>query len=326
VSVLARRPLSAAWAIGGLVAAALLAVPFLGIGNYSLEILNSAAIAIIFAISLNLLYGYCGQISFGHAGFYAIGGYAFALLQPQVGLIPGLLASLLFGATISALIGLPLLRLRGHYLALGTLAFGIAVQVLALQWVDLTGGPWGISIDPPHLFGARLSRNYYYVVLAATVIAFVLSVNLVRSRYGRALQIIREDEAVARSLGVNTVLTKLSVFALSGALAALAGALYAGQNLFVTPALYGLSLSISPVVMVVLGGSGTPLGPVVGAIALTLLPEALHQFQEYHVLIYGLVLLFVLRFMPHGIVGLAQKAFSKRWRQAQEGPHAHPAH
>ncbi len=299
------------WTLIGL---ALLGVPFLKIGNYPIEVMNSAAISIIFAISLNLVYGYCGQISFGHAGFYAIGGYAFALVQPYTGLIPGLLVAILFGALIAGLIGLPLLRLRGHYLALGTLAFGIAIQVLALQWVDLTGGPWGISVDPARLFGIRLSRNYYYVVWFATAIAFVLSVNLVRSRYGRALQIIREDEAVAQALGVNTVLTKLAIFALSGALAALAGALYAQQNLFVTPALFGLGLSISPVVMVVLGGSGTPLGPVVGAIILTLLPEALHRFQEYHVLVYGFILLIVLRFMPQGIVGLISSA-SSSWRK-----------
>lgn len=311
------------WSVWGIISLVLLAVPFLRIGNYPLEIINSAGIAIIFAISLNLVYGYCGQISFGHAGFYAIGGYAFALLQPHVGFIPGLLLAIMFGALSAALIGLPLLRLRGHYLALGTLAFGIAVQVLALQWVDLTGGPWGISVDPPRLFGGRLRSNFYYTVLVATAIGFVLSVNLVRSRYGRALQIIREDEAVAGALGVNTVLTKLTIFALSGALAALAGALYAAQNLFVTPALFGLGLSISPVVMVVLGGSGTPMGPVVGAILLTLLPEALHKFQEYHVLVYGVVLLLVLRFMPQGIVGLVKSALSRSPR-TREGKHAHP--
>jgi branched-chain amino acid transport system permease protein len=298
------------WAV---IAAALLAVPFLKVGNYPLEVMNSAAIGIIFAISLNLVYGYCGQISFGHAGFYAIGGYAFALVQPLTGLIPGLLVVLLVGAAASALIGLPLLRLRGHYLALGTLAFGIAVQVLALQWTDVTGGPWGISIDPARLFGVRLSRNYYYVVLFAAAASFVLSVNLVRSRHGRAFQIIREDEAVAQALGVNTVLTKLAIFSISGALAALAGALYAGQNLFVTPAIFSLGLSISPVVMVVLGGSGTPLGPVIGAIILTLLPEALHRFQEYHVLVYGFILLLVLRFLPQGIMGLISNA-SPIWR------------
>src|ERR1700733_1116753 len=303
------------------VALALLGVPFLPVGKYPIEVMNSIAIAIIFAISLNLIYGYCGQISFGHAGFYAIGCYAFALLQPYTGLIAGLLLALLSGAFTSGLIGLPLLRLRGYYLALGTLAFGITVQVLAVQWVDLTGGPWGISIDPARLFGVRLNRNYYYVVLFATAIALLLSTNLVRSRYGRALQIIREDEAVAEALGVGTVRTKLAIFILSGALAALAGALYAAQNLFVTPALFDLSLSISPVVMVVLGGSGTPLGPVVGAIVITLLPEVLHRFQEYHVLVYGFILLLVLRFMPQGIIGLINDA-ARTWRKGRGNANA----
>lgn len=304
---------------------ALAVLPLFRIPNFVLQIVVSLGIAIIFATAMNLLYGYCGQISFGHAGFYAVGSYAVALFAPVTGFWLAFGLGPLCAAVVAACLGIPLLRLRGHYLALGTLAFGIAVQVLALQWIDVTGGPWGVSVDRPSFFGASLGRNYYYIVLACAAIIVWLSSQLVRSRFGRAMLIIHEDEAVANSLGINVVLVKVVIFGVSGALAGLAGGLYAGQNEYVTPALFDVRLSISAVVMVVLGGPGTRSGPVIGAVILTFLPELLHGLQEYHAIIYGMLLLLVLRFMPRGIAGLMRRAESRGAKPSPEPSDAHPA-
>lgn len=301
-----RRTASIAIQLG--IVAVLAALPFLGVPNFVIQLAGSAGIAMIFALGLNLLFGYCGQISFGHAGFYAVGAYAVAILAPMHGYIPALILAPVVGMAVAMLIGFPLLRLRGHYLALGTLAFGIAVEFLALQGGDFTGGPWGLSIDRPQLFGAGMSASgFYLLILACTVLAFYFSRNLVDSRIGRAMQTIHEDEALAMAVGVNTVFFKVAVFGVSGAFAALAGGLYAGLNFYITPDLFDIRLSIGVVVMIVLGGVGTPMGPVIGAVLLTFLPELLHGFQEYAAVIYGLILLLVLRFMPGGIVGLARR-------------------
>lgn len=288
--------------------AVLVALPFAGLPTFIVQVASSAGIAVIFALGLNLLFGYCGQISFGHAGFYAVGAYAVAMAAPALGYVPSLFFALVVGMVVAMLIGFPLLRLRGHYLALGTLAFGITIEFLVLQGGDVTGGPWGMSIDRPRLFDVRMTATgFYLLILACTVTAYYFSRNLVNSRIGRAMQTIREDEALAMSVGVNTVLFKVAVFGVSGAFAALAGGLYAGLNLYITPELFDIRLSIGVVVMIVLGGAGTPMGPVIGAILLTFLPELLHGFQEYAAMIYGLILLLVLRFMPGGLVGLARR-------------------
>lgn len=288
--------------------AVLAALPFAGLPTFVVQVASSAGIAVIFALGLNLLFGYCGQISFGHAGFYAIGAYAVAMAAPAVGYVPSLFFALIVGMVVAMLIGFPLLRLRGHYLALGTLAFGITIEFLVLQGGDVTGGPWGMSIDRPRLFDVRMTTTgFYLLILACTVTAYYFSRNLVNSRIGRAMQTIREDEALAMSVGVDTVFFKVAVFGVSGAFAALAGGLYAGLNLYITPELFDIRLSIGVVVMIVLGGAGTPMGPVIGAVLLTFLPELLHGFQEYAAMIYGLILLLVLRFMPGGLVGLARR-------------------
>ena len=302
----ARRTASIAIQLGLVVI--LTALPFLGVPTFIVQLAGSAGIAVIFALGLNLLFGYCGQISFGHAGFYAVGAYAVAILAPMLGYIPALFLALVLGMAVAMLVGFPLLRLRGHYLALGTLAFGIAVEFLALQGGDFTGGPWGLSVDRPQLFGSGMTASaFYLLILACTVIAFYFAKNLVNSRIGRAMQTIHEDEALAMAVGVNTVFFKVAVFGVSGAFAALAGGLYAGLNLYITPDLFDIRLSIGVVVMIVLGGAGTPMGPVIGAVLLTFLPELLHGFHEYAAIIYGLILLLVLRFMPGGIVGLARR-------------------
>jgi branched-chain amino acid transport system permease protein len=187
---------------------------------------------------------------------------------------------------------------------LGTLAFGATVQVLALQWVDLTGGPNGLSVDRPSFFEMKLAgRHFYYVVIACTALVVWLSYLLVKGRLDRAMLIIKEDEDVAKSLGINVILIKVAIFSASGALAGLAGALYAAQNGYVTPSLFDIQLSLAAVIAVVLGGAGTPFGPIVGAALLTILPEFLHGFEEYSAIVYGTILLMVLRFMPRGILG-----------------------
>ncbi len=274
----------------------------------------SAGLHVILAVGLNLLMGYAGQISLGHAAFFGMGAYASAILTTRFGW-PSLLAlaaGLVATGAIAWLLARPILRLRGHYLAMATLGFGIIVHVIMVQATRWTGGPDGLAGIPPlNLFGWSVEGDlqWYGVIMAAMLLALWLALNLVDSQAGRALRAVHGSEFAAQMMGVDTGRAKTQVFVVSALFAAFAGSLFAHQQAFVSPDLFNLTISVELVTMVVLGGMASTFGAACGAIALTLLQQGLVVFEDYEMLIHGALLMAVMIFLPQGLfVGLSQGA------------------
>lgn len=288
-------------------------LPILFPDNYFVTVVGIAAgLHVILAVGLNLSMGYAGQISLGHAAFFGMGAYASAILTTRFGW-PGLLAmlaGLLATGTIAWLLARPILRLRGHYLAMATLGFGIIIHVIMVQATDWTGGPDGLGEIPPlNLLGWTVENDqqWYWVIAAAMLLAIWLSLNMVDSRIGRALRALRGSEFAAQMMGIDTARAKTQVFVVSALFAAFAGSLFAHQQAFVSPDSFSLMISVELVTMVVLGGMASTFGAVCGAIALTLLHEGLVVFEDYEMLIHGALLMAVMIFLPQGLfVGLSQ--------------------
>jgi branched-chain amino acid transport system permease protein len=289
-----------------LVALAALALPRVMRADYTLHLVAIIGINTIIVLGLNLLMGYAGQVSLGQAAFVGIGAYASAILTVKVGLSPwvALPAGVTLSALTAAIVGVPLLRLRGHYLAMGTLGFGMIVQIVLVQWEKLTAGTVGIMSIPP-LSAAGISFDsaprMYYLVAACVVLAIALASNIIDSRVGRAMRAVHGSEVAAETSGVDTSRYKLQVFILSGAMAGLAGSLYAHHTSYVHPDSFGFAYSIQLVVMAVLGGMSSIWGAVFGAGAVTIIAEQLRQFQEFSTILFGGVLMLIMIFMPAGI-------------------------
>ncbi|MCB1776232.1 MAG: branched-chain amino acid ABC transporter permease [Candidatus Competibacteraceae bacterium] len=316
-------------------AVAVILLPILFPDNYFVTVVGIAAgLHVILAVGLNLLMGYAGQISLGHAAFFGMGGYASAILTTRWEW-PGwlaMLAGLLVAGTIAWLLARPILRLRGHYLAMATLGFGVIIHVLMVQATEWTGGPDGLGNIPPlNLLGWTVDsdRQWYWVIAVAMLLVIGLSLNLVDSRIGRALRAVRSAELAAQMMGIDTARAKTQVFVVSALFAAFAGSLFAHQQAFVSPDSFSLMISVELVTMVVLGGMASTFGAACGAIALTLLHEGLVVFEDYEMLIHGALLMAVMIFLPQGLfVGLTQ-GVHRGWtwiasRRGAKEPH-HPA-
>ncbi|MGP8051638.1 MAG: branched-chain amino acid ABC transporter permease [Desulfobaccales bacterium] len=279
-----------------------------GLDNeYYFTLLNFVGIHTLLVVGLNLLLGYAGQISLGHAAFFGLGAYTSGILTATCGVNPwlALLAGLVVSGSAAFLIGVPALKLRGYYLAMATLGFGIIVSIILNQAQALTGGPSGLSGIPPlTLAGLPLNtaRRLYPLIWLAVGVILALSANLVDSRAGRALRALHDSEAAAASLGVNTARLKLKIFILSALYASLAGSLYAHSLNFIAPASFGFMFSIKLVAMVVLGGMASIWGSLLGAGVLTVLPEVLAVFHDFEVVIFGAILMVVMIFLPRGLV------------------------
>jgi branched-chain amino acid transport system permease protein len=292
-----------------LLAAVLAALPLIFPGNYYVIVVGaSAGLFAILAVGLNLLMGYAGQISLGHAAFFGLGAYASAILTSRHGWNPWLAlgAGLVVTGLIAYLIARPVLRLKGHYLAMATLGFGIIVHILLVQTGGLTGGPDGIGGIPPlSLFGWAIDTDerWYGVIAAALLLVVLLALNLMDSRTGRALRALHGSEVAAGLMGIDTAAAKTSVFVLAALTAGLAGSLFAHQQAFVSPDSFNFFVSIELVTMVVLGGMASTYGAILGALILTFLPELLVVFEDYEVLIFGAILMLIMIFLPQGIVG-----------------------
>ena len=298
-----------------LFAALVALLPVLFPDNYFVIVIGaSAGLHVILAVGLNLLMGYAGQISLGHAAFFGMGAYASAILTTRFGW-PSLLAlaaGLVATGAIAWLLARPILRLRGHYLAMATLGFGIIVHVIMVQATRWTGGPDGLAGIPPlNLFGWSVEGDlqWYGVIMAAMLLALWLALNLVDSQAGRALRAVHGSEFAAQMMGVDTGRAKTQVFVVSALFAAFAGSLFAHQQAFVSPDSFNLTISVELVTMVVLGGMASTFGAACGAIALTLLHQGLVVFEDYEMLIHGALLMAVMIFLPQGLfVGLSQGA------------------
>lgn len=280
-----------------------------------------AALVFIFALAvvgLNLLMGFTGQVSLGHAGFLGIGSYAVAIGPPHLGLPMWL--SLFGGAVLSAIVafavGRPILRLKGHYLAVATLGFGLLVAIVLTNEARWTGGPDGMTVERLVLFGwsVRGSETWYWIAAVAFLIGATLAFNLVDSPTGRALRAIHDSEVAARVLGVDVAKKKLAVFVVSAVYASFAGSLLALLNGHVTPDVSGFLRSIELVAMVVLGGMGSILGSLVGAALLVVLPQVLTVLHEYEHMVLGLIIMSFMIFLRDGIVPSLATAL-QRWRR-----------
>ena len=274
---------------------------------YILHLAILAGIYVILALSLNLIIGYAGQVSLGHAAFYGIGAYISTLsaLNWHFPYLLAALAAMFFTGVCGLALGLPTLRLKEDYLAIVTLGFGVIID-LVMRNLEITGGPDGIvGIPSPVILGFSFRQPIPYFLLVCLGVAFTLLFTylLVNSYHGRALRAIRDHETTAQVMGINSPAYKVAIFALAAALAGLAGSLFAHYIKHINYESFGLHSSILILCMVVLGGMGSILGSVVGAIILTVLPETLRQFHAYQDLIYGGLLVALLVLRPQGLLG-----------------------
>jgi branched-chain amino acid transport system permease protein len=296
----------------GAVAALVGLIPWVAPSEYYLTVLIVAAFHVILTVGLNLLMGYAGQVSLGHAAFYGLAAYTSGVLTVTYRwpVLLGMGAGVACAVLVAALIAVPTLRLRGHYLAMGTLGFGLIVYIVLNEATAVTGGPSGLTNIPRlSLFGHTVASDleFYYVVWGVALFLFILAQNLVRSRLGRALRAIHTSEAAAGILGVDTARYKAGVFILSAGYAAVAGTLYAHYVTFVSPGSFSFHTSVQLVTMVVLGGMGSLWGAGAGAIFLTLLPEVLRVLEDYDILVYGGILILCMMFLPGGLAEGGQR-------------------
>ena len=286
-----------------------LTAPFWIANPYYLHVLIMAGIFAVLALSLNLLLGYTGQLSLGHAAFFGIGAYASALTTLKLGRSAweGLLLAILLAGAAGWTIGRLALKLRGAYFVLVTISFAGVISLVSVNWMELTNGPLGLpGIPAPELgpWSFRTKQAYYYLVLAALVLSYLVCRRLVDSRVGRAFLALRENEALAESVGIDVTRYLVLAAVVSAAMAGLAGGLYAHYTRFVSPEVFLFTYTVTMVIMVVAGGKGTLAGPVVGALLFTALPEALRAATswQWQMLAYGVILVLLVFFLPRGIV------------------------
>jgi ABC-type branched-subunit amino acid transport system ATPase component/ABC-type branched-subunit amino acid transport system permease subunit len=283
------------------------AIPLVTSNTYYLFLIMLIGITIVVATGLNILAGLSGQVSLGHAGLYAIGAYAGAVLATRagVGFWLALPLAALLGAVVGGVLGLAALRVTGPYLAMVTIAFGIIVEHGLIEWDALTAGFGGIANIPKPAVGARALGlgQYYYVVALAVVASLWIARSFQRSRWGRAVVAVRDSEIAAESLGLNAYQIRTVAFTLSAAFAGAGGCLYASLAGFVSPDSFTMQTSILFLLVVLFGGLGRVMGAVVGSIVLIVLPEMLHAFSDYRLILYGGLLLGSIYFLPEGVVG-----------------------
>jgi len=301
-------PRWAAWLVIAVALALVAVTPFLP--NYYIRVVNSLLIYILLGTGLNIVIGYAGLLDLGFVAFYAVGAYTYALLaSTQIGVHLPLIAILpiaaLLGAITGILLGIPVLRLRGDYLAIVTLGFGEIIRILLnnLDW--LTNGPKGIpALDKASLLGLPVARpaEIFWLLLAVCILAAIAAWRLERSILGKAWAAIREDQDAAAGVGVNTTHAKLAAFATSATIGSIAGAIFAASQRFVSPESFSLQESILIVLLIVIGGIGNIFGIIAGAAILILLPEVLREFAEWRILFLGLLMVVLIIVRPAGIV------------------------
>jgi branched-chain amino acid transport system permease protein len=298
--------------LGGVI---LLAVPQVA-DNYVIYVITRIFVYVLVALGLNLLTGYTGQVSLGHAAFFAIGAYTAAVLAErwQWPSALCLLAAALVTAAVGYLLGLPCLRLSGLYLAMATLAFTLIVQEMLLQLAVITHGSEGMKVRPAALLGLTFDTDArkYYLLLVVTAAMMVFARNLVAGRTGRAFLAIRDNERAAAAMGVNLAQYKTIAFAVSALYTGLAGALSAFIVGFLDPQEFSVFLSIQFITIIILGGLASLLGSVLGACFLIVLPELLAGLDVWQALVYGLIMVVTIIFMPFGLSG-ALRRYAHRW-------------
>ncbi len=287
-------------------------------GNYVVFVMISIVLFVIAAVGLNLLVGYTGQISLGHAAFMAIGAYTHVILYSKgAPLLVTVPAGALMAAILGFVVGIPALRLKGPYLAIATLGFQVATDQILGRWDSLTGGRMGLGVPGPEIGSYSLAepRTYFLLCFAVCLLVLVGAYNLTRSRIGRAFVAIRDNETAAEAMGVGLTTYKTMAFAISAFVTGLAGALFAHLSDRINPSTFNLFLSIEMLVMVLVGGLASILGSVLGATFLIMLQQGFAGASEYQWIIVGTILIAVLLFEPMGMRGrwLRMKYYFKAW-------------
>ena len=293
--------------------------------SYILTVFIMVGIYALVCNGMTMLIGYAGQISLGHAAFYGVGAYSSAIISATYGLSPwfGMIVGMIIAGIIAIIVGIPTFKLKGHYLALATLGFGIIVFTLFKEFRELTGGSNGFfGIPSINLFGFEFNSDlrYFYLVWVFVFIGIIFSRNIIHSRIGRALRSIEGSEIASDAVGVNIMKYKLQVFVLSAMFASLAGSLLAHYVSFINPDLFGAMTSIYFLIMVIIGGSKSIWGSVIGAATYVLLGELLKHFMpillpnkggEFEIVFFGILLVVTLIYMPNGLSPQLEKIFSK---------------
>jgi branched-chain amino acid transport system permease protein len=301
--------------------AGLAALPLASPGPNAIRLLFVSLVWVTASVGWNILGGFAGQVSFGFAVFYGLGAYATAMsLNAGLDRISSLVLAAIVAVIASLLIGMPTLRLRGPYFAIATIGVSEAVRVVMTN-LAVTGGASGYRITEKGVFNQHL---HFYIALGVAAGAVAISMLVRHSKFGLALIAIREDEDAAADLGVNPYGTKLAAHALAAALTAAAGGVFAGYAAFVyPPGVFGFDISVAILLMPIIGGVGTVWGPVIGAVVYGLVQEELiASFPQFHLLLYGGLLILIILFEPSGVLGLIQKSF--RFLRARSGIGVHP--
>lgn len=302
----------------GILLAVFSAFPFF-LSIYQINIMISALIYVVLGLGLNIVVGMAGLLDLGYVAFYAVGAYSYALLNLHFGI--GFWTALPIGGLLAAcfgiLLGFPVLRLRGDYLAIVTLGFGEIIRLVLENWTDFSKGPSGISgIPRPGFFGMELSLdqsiNYLYYLMIALVMFTVFMVNrLQNSRIGRAWFALREDEIACQAMGIDKTKTKLTAFALGAFWAGIAGVIFAAKTTFISPVSFTFIESAIILCIVVLGGMGSIIGVIIAALVLMLLPEYLRAFADYRMLVFGATLVIMMVFRPKGLISTVRRTYRR---------------
>ncbi len=286
---------------------AIILIPNVINNAYQLRVLMLLLIYAVVALGLNLVVGLAGLVSLGQAGLLAIGAYTAAILATRYGFefIPSMIVAMFITGIFGVILAYPTLRVKGVYLAVITIAFGIVVENIAIEWSSVTGGTTGISSIPKiSLFGYPLDDTaFYYLIGIIFLIAFIAHYNIKNSRFGRSMRAATQSEIAVRSIGINPITARTLAFTLAAIFTGIAGALYAYLNSYVNPDTFRFLDSLRYLLMVILGGSGTVLGPLIGASILTYIPELFQKFGVWQYFAYGALLTLVIFIMPLGIVG-----------------------
>lgn len=299
-------------------ASLLIAIPFVAPNPYYVDLAAKSCIAAVVCVGLNLLVGYAGQISLGHAAFFGIGAYSSAILgtRYEITAILAMLAGVVLTVAVAYVTARAVLHLKGHYLAMATLAVGVAVSIILTREIGLTGGPDGMSVRRFTIFGYPLTGIWATYGLSAVTlfIAVRTAIVLANSRVGRALRAIRDSETAAQSAGIDVARYKTIVFVISAVYASVAGSVFAHVDRFITPGAAGFMHSVEYLAMIVIGGLGSVVGAIVGATLMTVLPQALATFDHFRHLLTGAALIVIMTMMPAGIVPTMVRSLTHRLR------------
>ena len=298
-----------------IIMAVLLVLPFVLPNSFYVDLAIRMAINAVIVLGLNLLIGFAGQISLGHAGFLGIGAYASAILPTHLGWHPvlALLAGAIAAGLLAAIVARPIFKLKGHYLAMATLGLGIIINIVIRTEAAWTGGPDGMPVPAMSLAGFEISgdTHWYWITALLLSISVWASLNLIDSPFGRALRALHGSEIASKVVGVDVVRYKVAIFVLSAVFASIMGSVTAHYVGFVTPNLADFFHSIELVTMVVIGGMASVYGSVVGAVLLTALPQALASFEGWETVAFGTILMLCMIFLPKGLVPTLAAKFGK---------------